>query len=75
MNSKASHEFYAHDVNAVTPSHNRSWRSLTAQSSYNPFFDWEINTGYQLLYAYDTEISRRFEDEDIYANDINGVSY
>ena len=44
-------------------------------TTYKPSINYEIKMGYQLLYAYDTEIRTRFETEDIYVNDINGVSF
>lgn len=44
-------------------------------TTYKPSINYEIKMGYQLLYTYDTEIKTRFETEDIYANDINGVSF
>ena len=50
-------------------------KGIEFNTTYKPFSDWEIKIGYQLLYAYDKEVSRRFETEEIYANDINGVSF
>ena len=50
-------------------------KGIEFNTTYKPSINYEIKMGYQLLYAYDTEIRRRFETENIYANDINGVSF
>ena len=50
-------------------------KGIEFNTTYKPSINYEIKIGYQLLYAYDTEVSRRFETEEIYANDINGVSF
>ena len=44
-------------------------KGLEFSASYTKPDNWEIKFGYQLLYAYDTEIKRRFEEETIYARD------
>ena len=50
-------------------------KGIEFNTIYKPSINYEIKLGYQLLYAYDTEVISRFETEDIYANDINGVSF
>jgi outer membrane receptor for ferrienterochelin and colicins len=50
-------------------------KGVEFNTTYKPSINYEIKMGYQLLYAYDTEIRTRFETEDIYVNDINGVSF
>jgi len=50
-------------------------KGIEFNTIYKPSINYEIKMGYQLLYAYDTEIRTRFETEDIYVNDINGVSF
>ena len=44
-------------------------KGLEFNTTYKKVDDWEIKFGYQLLYAYDTEVKRRFEEETIYARD------
>ena len=44
-------------------------KGLEFNSTYTKADNWEIKFGYQLLYAYDTEVKRRFEEETIYARD------
>jgi outer membrane receptor for ferrienterochelin and colicins len=44
-------------------------KGLEFNSTYTKTDNWEIKFGYQLLYAYDTEVKRRFEEETIYARD------
>ena len=44
-------------------------KGLEFNTTYKKVNDWEIKFGYQLLYAYDTEVKRRFEEETIYARD------
>ncbi len=44
-------------------------KGLEFNSTYTKANNWEIKFGYQLLYAYDTEVKRRFEEETIYARD------
>ncbi|MEE2954155.1 MAG: TonB-dependent receptor [Bacteroidota bacterium] len=36
---------------------------------------WEIKTGYQLLYAFDSEVKESFSNGEIYAKDENGISF
>ena len=50
-------------------------KGIEFNTIYKPSINYEIKLGYQLLYAYDTEVISRLETEDIYANDINGVSF
>jgi outer membrane receptor for ferrienterochelin and colicins len=44
-------------------------KGLEFNTTYTKADNWEIKFGYQLLYAYDTEVKRRFEEETIYARD------
>ena len=44
-------------------------KGLEFNTTYKKVDDCEIKFGYQLLYAYDTEVKRRFEEETIYARD------
>jgi outer membrane receptor for ferrienterochelin and colicins len=44
-------------------------KGLEFNTTYKKPDNWEIKFGYQLLYAYDTEVKRRFEEETIYARD------
>jgi outer membrane receptor for ferrienterochelin and colicins len=50
-------------------------KGIEFNTTYKPSINYEIKIGYQLLYAYDTEVISRLETEDIYANDINGESF
>ena len=50
-------------------------KGIEFNTKYKPSIDWEIKIGYQLLYAYDNGVRSRFDTADIYANDINGVSF
>ena len=44
-------------------------KGLEFNSTYTRRGNWEIKFGYQLLFAYDTEVKRRFKEEIMYARD------
>ena len=51
-------------------------KGLEFNSTFTKMDKWEIKFGYQLLYAYDTEVKRRFKEETIYARDqVTNVSF
>ena len=37
--------------------------------SFNPNYNWKLNIGYQLLYAFDIDVLKRFDQETLYARD------
>ena len=45
-------------------------KGLEFNTSFRPNTKLEIKAGYQLLYAYDMDVKDRFENEDVYAKDL-----
>ena len=44
-------------------------KGMECNLSFNPNNNWKLNVGYQLLYAFDTDVLKRFDQETLYARD------
>ena len=44
-------------------------KGVECNLSFNPNNNWKLNVGYQLLYAFDTDVLKKFDQETLYARD------
>ncbi len=44
-------------------------KGVECNLSFNPNNNWKLNIGYQLLYAFDTSVLKKFDQETLYARD------